>query len=139
MSKIVVILCVVTLIAVACYTFSSRSYFSSNHPLILEIKENLAKLNPEYKKIPIIEGDSSYTENKSVISLCLKDPTTGAYYSMNVLMYVVLHELAHVLTKSHGHGAEFRKKFSELLREAANRKIYDPSQRIPDTYCGVKA
>jgi predicted metal-dependent hydrolase len=52
-------------------------------------------------------------------------------------MYVALHELAHVISKSHGHNNEFKKNFAILLRDASRKKIYDPRKNIPTTYCGV--
>lgn len=114
-----------------------RSKFSHDHPILKQVSENFAKLDPEYATIPLQEGDSAYTENKEVITLCLRDPDTKDYYDMNTIMYVALHELAHVISKTQGHNNEFKKNFSLLLREASRKKIYDPRKNIPTTYCGI--
>ena len=120
--------------------YSSRDKFShdvSRHPILLQVRENFGKISSEYTKIPLREGDSAYTENKEVITLCLKDPATGKYYDMNTIMYVALHELAHVICEAHGHGEEFKKKFAKLLRYAAKIHIYDPKIGMSHTYCGL--
>jgi len=117
---------------------STRSYYSHNNPILDRVRENFAKIDPKYVEIPLREGDSAYTENKEVITLCLKDPEhNGTYYDMNTIMYVALHELAHVICESSGHGDEFKKKFSHLLRHAATIGIYDPKKGIPESYCGL--
>lgn len=130
----VVIFGLVLLLAVS---YSSRSYYSDKHPILDQVRSNFAILDPNYAKIPLRQGNSAFTENKQVITLCLVNPDTGNYYDMNTIMYVSLHELAHVVSKNHGHGDEFKTNFARLLREAAKRGIYDPSKPIPMTYCGV--
>lgn len=138
MKRIIIIISVLILCAVSVYAISPKSYYSSNHPMLDEVRQNFSKIKPEYAKIPLREGDSAYTENKAVITLCLKDPHTGQFYDMNVIMYVALHELAHMISKSQGHGSEFRTNFANLLRDGAKLGIYDPRKPIPLDYCGTK-
>lgn len=133
----VVILILLVLALVIWSTVTPRSYFSHDNPILNKVRENFGKLNPEYEKIPLREGNSAYTENKRFITLCLKDPQTGKYYDMNTIMYVALHELGHIVSKTHGHNDEFKRNFSILLREAARKGIYDPRIEVPQTYCGV--
>lgn len=133
----ILIICVVVLILVVSST--TRSYYSHNHPILTQVRTNFAKINPEYAKIPLRKGDSAYTENKSVITLCLKNPKTGEYYDMNTIMYVALHELAHIVSKTHGHNEEFKRNFDALLSQASSLGIYDPTKPIPPNYCGIKA
>jgi hypothetical protein len=101
------------------------------------VRKNFTKINPEYTKIPLRAGDSAYTENKHVITLCLQDPSTKKYYGINTIMYVALHELSHVITKSKGHGDEFKHNFAKLLEQGSKLDIYDPRIPIPSTYCGI--
>lgn len=117
------------------YRYSTRQYFSTNNPVLSEVRANFEKLDPEYAKIPLREGDSAYTENKEVITLCLVDPESKKQYDLNTVMYVAIHELAHVVSKNTGHGPEFKKNFSMLLKLAAKKGIYDPRKSIPATYC----
>lgn len=133
----VLLVLVIALIILAAFTLSQRSHYSDKHPLLEQIRSNFTLLSPEYSDIPLREGNSAYTENKAVITLCLKNPETGKFYSMNTLMYVALHELGHIISKTHGHNEEFRQNFATLLRRATKMGIYDPRQPIPQTYCGI--
>lgn len=132
---IVIIILIIVIIMVA----SPRSYYTeiNTNPILSKIHEDFIRLNPEYEKIPLREGNSAYTENKSVITLCLKDPDTKQYYPYCVLMYVALHELSHMVSKDYGHGVEFQKNFGIILRKAAELGIYNPECKIPATYCGL--
>lgn len=134
-----VILLILTILAVGCVAFSSKSYYSSNDPMLSEVRANFAKLNPRYAEIPLRTGDSAYTENKEVITLCLVNPDNGHYYDINTIMYVALHELSHTITQpgEEEHGDVFKKNFADLLRKAAAIGIYDPRKPIPATYCKV--
>jgi len=128
---------VIGIMLLGAFILSRRSYYSDDHPILEQIRSNFSMLNSEYSEIPLREGDSAYTENKSVITLCLKNPETGKYYDMNTLMYVALHELAHIISKTHGHNKEFRENFAQLLRKGAEFGIYNPRIPIPNTYCGI--
>lgn len=137
MRNTVVVFLVVGLVVIAAFALAPRSYYSHDHPILNQVRDNFAKLNPEYAKIPLREGNSAFTENKAVITLCIKNPETDGYYDMNTVMYVALHELGHIVSKTHGHNDEFKKNFATLLRQAARKGIYDPRKPIPTTYCGV--
>lgn len=126
---------------VAIFAIRSRAYYNEDHPVLNEISRRFAVLNPKYAKIPLKTGGKSYTEDKSAITLCIVNPDTKKFYDINILMYVALHELSHCITKADGdesHADEFKTNFSKLLRDAANKGIYDPTQPVPSTYCGVE-
>ncbi|BAU80194.1 metallopeptidase WLM [Tokyovirus A1] len=107
-------------------------------PTIVALKERLAVLDKKYLSLDIREVDrGAYTENKKAIFLCLKDPETKQYYDMNTLVYVVLHELAHMSSVTYGHNQEFHQNFARLLRQAAQKQVFDPSIPIPTKYCGI--
>ena len=76
----------------------------------------------------------SFTINKSRVNLCLKDKE-GNYYDDNMLMYVALHELAHVMCDEIGHTDKFHEIFDKLLEKAAAYGIYDPSIPPISNYC----
>lgn len=122
------------------FSIRSRAYYNEDHPILNEINRRFKILNPKYGTIPLKTGSKSYTEDKSAITLCIVNPQTKRFYDINVLMYVALHELSHCITKADGaksHGDEFKENFMMLLKQAADKNIYDPSQPIPVTYCGV--
>lgn len=136
--KGVIVLFMFAIMAVAAYSYSQKSYFSSKHPLLDEVRANFAKIDPKYASIPLRDGDSAFTENKEVITLCLVDPETKLNYDINTIMYVALHELAHVISTSQGHGEEFKKNFASLLKKGAELGIYDPRKPIPASYCSIR-
>jgi len=110
---------------------------SKEHFLISTIKERLVVVDPLFRDIDIREGDSSYTEDKSIIYLCLRDKNKD-YYPINTLIYVLLHEIAHLLNKEDfGHTKAFYKVFDKLLCNAAAKGMYDPNQQHAESYCGV--
>ena len=86
------------------------------------------------------EGFTSYSVNKGEeLVFCLKSKKTKKLHSLNLIMYVALHELAHTMSKSIGHTKEFWDNFRILLRNAIKLKIY---KRVnynekPVKYCGV--
>ena len=118
------------------------AYFASSPPhkenfIVQSIKEKLVVVDPNFDKLDIRESNSSYTEDKSIIYLCLRDEN-GQVYPMNTIIYVTLHEIAHLLNRDdYGHTEKFHKVFDDLLCKAADVGIYDPSQPHGNLYCGV--
>jgi hypothetical protein len=138
---LVVSLCV---LGVGVWKFSEyrkkEEYRNEPEP-IKRIRKMYTDIEPLKKDIPIREGTESYTMNKKSITMCLKNPKTGDYYSWNTLAYVALHELAHVVTKQKEkdkHGPIFTKNFLRILKKAKGLGYYNPEEPIPDHYCGVK-
>lgn len=87
------------------------------------------------KNLVMVEDNESYTINKKTIHLCTQDPYNGEYYDKNTLMYVVLHELAHVLCSDIGHTDTFVTINSALLKHAVRHGFYDPSKPFVKNYC----
>lgn len=142
LSRVVTILCVVVFTCIVVGTIAkvcgkSAEQIEQEKEILDRLRRRLYLLNPEYAKVPLKVDTSSYTEDKSMIGLCVRDPMTGQYFNDNVLMYVVLHELAHFLSKSYGHNNEFRNTFQSLLEDAREKCLYDPTQKFPEVYCGV--
>ena len=85
---------------------------------------------------------TAYSENKGEkIAFCLdknKDGKGGLIDS-NTLMFVAIHELAHVASESIGHTDEFWRNFKFLLQEAEKINIYVPVdyKKEPKEYCGM--
>lgn len=87
---------------------------------------------------PSANGDVAYSQNKGErIMLCLRDARNGAP-DINALMFVVLHECAHIANYNEwGHSARFWSIFKYLLIEAVEAGVYVPVDysRNPSTYC----
>lgn len=86
------------------------------------------------KEIKIDEGSKSFTINKKDVFLCLKDKQ-GKYYDINSLMYVALHEMAHVVCAEKNHTALFAKIFKSILQHASNIGLYDSTKPFVKNYC----
>jgi len=87
----------------------------------------------------------SYSVNKGdSIHLCLrqKDEKKETLVDENVMVFVALHEMGHVITSPSfaSHGPEFWNNFGWLLREAEAIEIYkyQDFRAHPVTYCGEK-
>ena len=87
---------------------------------------------------------TSYTVNKGEhIYMCirpdLKENMNVKFEDDNVLMFVALHELAHVMTRTIGHQRDFKENFRMLLKQAEKRGYYKyhPFHIKPRPYCGT--
>lgn len=85
-------------------------------------------------EINLYKGEKSYTINKQKIFLCLKDEK-NEYYETNMLLYVLLHEISHVICDEVGHTEKFSKIFDELLKEAEKMNIYNSNIPVITDYC----
>lgn len=84
------------------------------------------------------DGYTSYSINKGEqIVLCLR--TKEKLVDINTMMFVVLHELAHLATKSIGHTDEFWDNFRWILEEAMNIGLYTKQdfKKEEVEYCGM--
>jgi hypothetical protein len=100
------------------------------------------KFNPDnMREAEDSNGQTSYTINKGeMVHLCLRHKDDEkSLHDHNLLMFVTIHELAHIMSKSIGHNQEFYKNFKFLLTEAVEAGIYSPVnfQSNPVKYCGV--
>jgi len=83
-------------------------------------------------------GYTSYSINKGEqIVLCLR--SNDKLMDINTMMFVVLHEIAHLATKSIGHTEEFWNNFRWILEEAINIGIYTKQDFKNENveYCGM--
>ena len=85
---------------------------------------------------------TAYSENKGEkMAFCTTTTKKGDdLIDQNTLMFVALHELAHLMTKSIGHTTEFWGNFKFALQNAAKIKIYKPVdyKKKNKNYCGMK-
>ena len=87
------------------------------------------------------EKYTSYTVNKGErIVFCLRAKLINTIHDLNTLMYVVIHELAHVGCPEFGHTPLFREIFKFLLIESVKINIYTPIdyRKYPKNYCGME-
>ena len=102
------------------------------------------------KEIGNLETDAAYVINKQYMSFCLPDDTANSLNKINLMTYVGIHELAHIMSDETGHGDEFVKNFEFLLNYSKRLLYTDPltQRQLPvyiqldklntdDNYCGV--
>ena len=85
---------------------------------------------------------TSYSINKGEkILLCLRSrDNKNELADINTMMFVAIHELAHVACASTGHTEEFWDIFRTLLVEAINIGVYvkQDYRKKPQPYCGME-
>lgn len=90
----------------------------------------------------ITDSTTSYSENKGDrIVVCLRQKTEGyPLVDENTVMFVVLHEMAHLMTFSTGHTPEFWANFRRMLNDAMAVGIYENVNYAhdPKPYCGIE-
>lgn len=105
------------------------------------------RLIENYNDDKISEGSesakyTSYSINKGEkIVLCLRSKDEKKeLVELNTMMFVVLHEIAHIVTESYGHTPEFWNNFKWILNEAVNIGIYQSQDfnSKPVEYCGIQ-
>ena len=83
---------------------------------------------------------TSYSVNKGdELVICLKSKKTGKIHDINLIMYVVLHEIAHIMCPVYGHGSLFVKIFKYITEESVKLGIYKKIdfEHNPTEYCGM--
>jgi hypothetical protein len=123
-----------------------KEYYSSEPALAADppIARFLARFEPDvFVENDMHSGDTSYSENKGQkIVVCLRDKTRAPEYPLidkNTVMFVMLHEMAHLMTETIGHTTEFWNNFKRLLHDAVKVGIYQPVNyaHSPTPYCGM--
>ena len=111
-----------------------------NDKRVIRLQNNLK--NTKFEESSFNDDTSSFTINKGeLMSICVRhQDDRKKFHNMNTMMFVVLHELAHVMSVSIGHGKEFMDNFRFLLKESKKYKVYNPIDYSINnmTYCGVK-
>ncbi len=103
-------------------------------PRLDELIKEVETLGISTNGLKFFSDEKSFTINKRKVHMCLFNENKQ-YYSNNTLMYVLLHELAHVKCKSIGHTPEFHHIFDEYLDLAIKKGLYNPHKKIPTNYC----
>ncbi len=91
---------------------------------------------------PTSDKDTSYTQNKGeIISLCLREKQSGLnkIHSLDIIKFVMLHELAHIITPETTHSNLFWTNFRFLLEFCKKHNIYTAPDfgKNNEVYCGM--
>ena len=107
-------------------------------------KESADRLLSNWKMIQINEttyrDHVAYVIDKNRKFYLCASTTKGKNEDPNTMRFVVLHELAHMMSVSYGHTEEFSHNFLQLIRAAVHLGLYVPVNysTSPVTYCGTK-
>ena len=109
-------------------------------------KEGCGQLKTNFDPDNIVENvpESKYTSyslNKGEkLAICLRHKPTEEFMDYNIIMFVCLHELAHVMTDEVGHTDKFWDNMKFLLEKSEEYKIYQPVDysKKPEMYCGME-
>lgn len=92
------------------------------------------------QEVDLSDSATSYTIDKGKeLHLCIRDKKTARIHQINLLMFVSIHELAHIMSSSYGHNGEFGDKFKFLLEQAVKIGIYSPIDYSKKNvnFCGI--
>ena len=123
------------------------SEYLNNPENVEQMRENINRLNERFKPNNLSESTphekyTSYSVNKGEkIVFCLRSrDKLEKLVQENIIVFVALHELAHVMTKSVGHTDEFWENFQFILKIAVKNKLYTNTNYndSPVEYCGTQ-
>ncbi len=108
-------------------------------------KEKANRLYERWNKVRVRETDFNessiaYIINKDYeLRICVTDKIKGEVEDLNTAMFVMIHELSHMMCETYGHGAEFWDTFRVLLGEAIKIRVYDYQDysKSNEDYCGI--
>ena len=105
------------------------------------VKVLVSRFKPDnFSENDITADTTSYSENKGErIVVCIRDKSPPyRFVDENTVMFVLLHEMAHLMTTTVGHTPEFWANFKRILHDAVQCGIYTPVNytKTPTLYCG---
>ena len=126
--------------------FDITRYLYENIDNYKNMKEHIMQLSNNIKNMDILESgeDSSYTSysvyNGEQVVFCLRSKQNkNRLHKLNLLMYVVLHEMAHIACPEYGHTQLFKDIFAFITTEAIKLNYYTKIEfdKQPEEYCGM--
>lgn len=94
----------------------------------------------KFKETPKSSNYTSYSVNKGEeLFLCIRSKKTNEIHDINDLLYVAIHEIAHIGCPEIGHTNLFFKINLYLLKKAVEFNLYkyDNYNSNPKEYCGI--
>lgn len=122
-----------------------KMHVESKFPDKVQVKQLVKNFEAEPSRFIESTPDSdltSYSVNKGEsVHLCLRqrEKDDESLVKEDVIMFVAIHEMAHMITKSVGHGPDFWNNFAWLIKEAETSGLYKSYdfKAHPVKYCGM--
>ena len=115
-----------------------HKYYNNNN---LRVKRLYKRFNKyELSESLSSSNQTSYSVNKGEnIVMCIRSKKNNKLIDTNTLLFVLLHELGHLMSISIGHNDEFWTNFKYILLHAIEWKIYKYEDYMsePKGYCGI--
>lgn len=115
-------------------------HMAAKYPDNSDVRRMYTRFDPNALSEGSIEsGYTSYSVNKGKkIVLCIRQEDK-TFVDFNTMLYVAIHELAHVMTLELDHPPQFWSNFKFLLEEATSINLYHnkDSSADPLPYCGI--
>jgi hypothetical protein len=117
------------------------AYLRKNNYSDPKVKRLVEKYKPEKISESLPNTNyTSYSVNKGEkIVFCIRSKKTHKLANINTMMFVAIHELAHVMTVSIGHTDEFWDNMKYLLKKGIKIGVYKAVdyKNKPTPYCGT--
>ena len=118
---------------------SSKSQYKKMNPHISQLCERIKDVT--IRESSIGSEFTSYCVNKGEeLVFCIRLKKEGGnLHNINLLMYVVIHEISHVACPEEGHTPLFNEIFKFLCEKSIELKIYNKINfnKNPENYCGM--
>ena len=116
---------------------------SPDKPQVKQLTRNFEANPNRFKEATPDAEHTSYSVNKGEeVHFCLRQREGGDESLVNedIITFVAIHEMGHMITKTIGHGADFWNNFAWLLQEAEKIGVYTHRdfRAHPVSYCGMK-
>lgn len=123
-----------------------KMHLESSYPDKQQVKQLKRNFKAEPTRMFESTPDASHTSysvNKGeAVHFCLRQRENGdeSLVESDVMTFVAIHEMAHMITETVGHGPDFWNNFGWLLQEAEAIGIYKAKdfRAQPVAYCGMK-
>lgn len=104
-------------------------------------KRLVKRYNPETLNENLEKNDyKAYSLNKGEeIVICIREDDNTLIKDKNTILFVIIHELSHIMTKETGHPPIFWENMNILLKKADEIGIYNliDYNKYPTNYCGM--
>jgi hypothetical protein len=116
---------------------------SPDKPQVKQLTRNFEAQPDRFKEATPDAQHTSYSVNKGeAVHFCLRqrEGDDESIVDEEIITFVAIHEMGHMITKTIGHDADFWNNFAWLLQEAEKIGVYKHRdfRAHPVSYCGMK-